>query len=234
MVVSRVNRAVGYLRVSTAEQVRDGVSLEAQEDRIRSWCSREGMILGEVFTDAGISGRKDDRPGLKAALEACKRGDTLVVYALSRLGRSTRHTLNTISALESRGVEFLSLTESFDGTRASGRLMIGVLALLGQFEAELIGERTSFALRHLKAQGRYTGGWVPYGFSLGENKQLIRIPEEQEVLALARRLRDAGHSLRAISSHLAERGLKPRTGSAFGPSQVARMVRQDSDRTLPH
>jgi DNA invertase Pin-like site-specific DNA recombinase len=219
-----VRQAIGYLRVSTASQVRDGISLEAQEERIRAWCAREGVPLTGVYSDAGVSGRRDDRPGLRAALEACKRGDTLVVYALSRLGRSTRHTLDTVSQLNARGVEFLSLSESFDGNRASGRLMLGVLALLGQFEAELIGERTSLALQHLKAQGRYTGGWLPFGYSLGENQILIPIPGEQEILDLARRLRWAGHSLRTISTLLADRGMRSRNGAAFAASQVARML----------
>lgn len=218
-----MRQAVGYLRVSTASQVRDGISLEAQEERIRAWCAREGVPLTAVYSDAGVSGRRDDHPGLRAALEACKRGDTFVVYALSRLGRSTRHTLDTVSQLNTRGVEFLSLSESFDGNRASGRLMLGVLALLGQFEAELIGERTSLALQHLKAQGRYTGGWLPFGYSLGENQILIPIPAEQEALAMAHRLRQAGHSLRTISALLAERGMRSRKGTAFAASQVARM-----------
>lgn len=77
-----MQRVVGYARVSTVEQATEGASLDAQADRIKLWCQREGATLVSLQVDRGLSGRSDDRPGLQAALEACKRGDILIVYAL--------------------------------------------------------------------------------------------------------------------------------------------------------
>ena len=78
-------RAIGYIRVSTAGQATDGVSLDAQTDRIRAWCDANGYTLADVFTDAGISGKRaDNRPGLRRALDAaCKQRAALVVYSLT-------------------------------------------------------------------------------------------------------------------------------------------------------
>ena len=88
-------RAVGYVRVSTAGQATDGVSMGAQTARIRTWCDANGYSLAETFTDAGISGKRaDNRPGLRRALDAaCKQRAALVVYSLSRLARSTRDAI---------------------------------------------------------------------------------------------------------------------------------------------
>ena len=91
-------RAIGYIRVSTAGQATEGVSIDAQTARIRAWCDCNGYSLADVFTDAGISGKRaDNRPGLRRALDAaCKRRAALVVYSLSRLARSTKFGLAAV------------------------------------------------------------------------------------------------------------------------------------------
>ena len=87
-------KATAYIRVSTAQQAEEGVSLEAQQARIAAYCMANGLELVNTFTDAGLSGKRaDNRPGLQAALEAvCNDGGILVVYSLSRLARSVGDT----------------------------------------------------------------------------------------------------------------------------------------------
>ena len=95
-------RAIGYIRVSTTRQAEEGVSIDAQTARIRAWCDANGYSLADVFTDAGISGkRQDNRPGLRKALDAaCKQRAALVVYSLSRLARSTRDAIEIASRVD--------------------------------------------------------------------------------------------------------------------------------------
>lgn len=136
---------IGYARVSTAEQ-----NLDLQQDALRkAGCER-------IFADTA-SGAKTDRPGLSEALAYLREGDVLVVWRLDRLGRSLAHLIETISALEARGVGFRSLTESIDTTTPGGRLIFHVFGALGQFERDLIRERTKAGLSAAAARGRKGG-----------------------------------------------------------------------------
>ena len=136
---------IGYARVSTAEQ-----DTALQTDALRkAGCER-------VFEDTA-SGVKSDRHGLAAALAYLRDGDVLAVWRLDRLGRSLPHLIETISALEARGVGFRSLTESIDTTTPGGRLIFHVFGALGQFERDLIRERTKAGLSAAAARGRKGG-----------------------------------------------------------------------------
>jgi len=109
-----------------------------------------------IFEDT-VSGVKADRHGLAAALTYLRDGDVLAVWRLDRLGRSLPHLIETISALEARGVGFRSLTESIDTTTSGGRLIFHVFGALGQFERDLIRERTKAGLAAAAARGRKGG-----------------------------------------------------------------------------
>ena len=136
---------IGYARVSTAEQ-----DTALQTDALRkAGCER-------VFEDTA-SGAKSDRLGVAAALAYLRDGDVLVVWRLDRLGRSLPHLIETIGALEARGVGFRSLTESIDTTTPGGRLIFHVFGALGQFERDLIRERTKAGLSAAAARGRKGG-----------------------------------------------------------------------------
>jgi len=131
---------IGYARVSTAEQ-----DTALQTDALRkAGCER-------VFEDTA-SGAKADRPGLADALAY-----VLAVWRLDRLGRSMPHLIETIGALEARGVGFRSLTEAIDTTTPGGRLIFHVFGALGQFERDLIRERTKAGLTAAAARGRKGG-----------------------------------------------------------------------------
>lgn len=137
--------AIGYARVSTSDQ-----NLAMQADAlVKAACDR-------VFEDTA-SGANADRPGLKAALDFVREGDVLTVWKLDRLGRSLPHLIETVSKLDARGVGFRSLTESIDTTTPGGRLIFHVFGALGQFERDLIRERTRAGLEAAAARGRHGG-----------------------------------------------------------------------------
>lgn len=137
---------IGYARVSTAEQ-----DLALQLDALHA------VGATRIFEDRGVSGAKTERPGLNAALSFLRDGDTLVVWKLDRLGRSMTHLLQTVADLEGRGVGFRSLTESVDTTTPTGRLVFHIFGALGQFERDLIRERTNAGLTAAAARGRKGG-----------------------------------------------------------------------------
>lgn len=136
---------VGYARVSTAEQ-----NLDLQRNALT------GAGCEDVFEDRA-SGAKAERPGLAAALGHLRRGDTLVVWKLDRLGRSMAHLIETVRKLGTKGVGFRSLTEGVDTTTPGGTLVFHIFGALAQFERDLIRERTSAGLKAAEARGRKGG-----------------------------------------------------------------------------
>jgi len=220
-------KAIGYTRVSTAQQVDDGVSIDAQIARIRAWCAANGYDLVEVFTDAGLSGsRADNRPALQSAIEAaCSEKAALVVYSLSRLARSTRDAINISERLDKAGADLVSLSEHLDTTSAAGKMVFRMMAVLAEFERDQVAERTSAAMRYKQSKNEYIGGGVPFGFSLHDDGvQLVEDPVEQETINLTRALRRQGWSYGSIADELQRRGYTSRRGGPFSAKAISRMV----------
>jgi DNA invertase Pin-like site-specific DNA recombinase len=143
---------IGYMRVSKA----DGSQvLDLQRDALLA----VGVSERHLYSDTA-SGKKDDRPGLAASLQALREGDTLVVWKLDRLGRSLRHLVNVVHDLTSRGVGLKVLTgrgAAIDTTTPAGKLVFGIFASLAEFERDLISERTLAGLASARARGRKGG-----------------------------------------------------------------------------
>ena len=135
---------IGYARVSTTEQYT-ALQIDAL---CHAGCQR-------VFEDTA-SGVKAERPGLTAALAYLREGDVLTVWRLDRLGRSLSHLIETVDTLQARGAGLRSLTENIDTTTAGGLLIFHVFGALGQFERDLIRERTKAGLS-AAARGRKGG-----------------------------------------------------------------------------
>jgi site-specific DNA recombinase len=226
MPTNTTTRAVAYVRVSTEKQADAGVSLEAQQAKVRAYASLYDLELVDVVVDAGVSAKTLDRPGLSRVLSMVKRGevDAVVVMKLDRLTRRVADLGELVERYFQRAA-LLSVSEQIDTRTAAGRLVLNVLASVAQWESEAIGERTSAALQHKQAKGEFIGGVVPYGYALAaDGVCLVEVEAEQAVVREARELRASGLSLRQVGARLAERGLMARSGRPFAVSMVARMV----------
>ena len=214
--------AILYYRVSTDQQAREGVSLDAQASRARAWCEAHGYTVTGEYQDAGITGsRMDIRPGLQTALDhVAKIGGALVTYSLSRLARSTADTLTIAKRLEKHGADLVSLSESIDTTSAAGKMVFRMLAVLNEFERDLISERTRTALAHKRSKGERISGRIPFGFDLVEDGKLVENAAEQEAIGLIHSLRSKGYSLRAICEELHRRGITTKTGAKWSPQMI--------------
>lgn len=143
---------IGYARVSKADGSQ---TVDLQMDELLA----AGVGKKHVYEDHA-SGQRDDRPGLESCLKALRKGDTLVVWKLDRLGRNLTHLVNMIDDLNNRGVALKVLRghgASIDTTTASGKLVFGIFAALAEFERELISERTKAGLAAARARGRRGG-----------------------------------------------------------------------------
>jgi DNA invertase Pin-like site-specific DNA recombinase len=136
---------IGYARVSTGEQ-----TLDLQLDALRA------AGCGKLYTETA-SGAKADRPVLDEVLSYVRKGDTLVVWRLDRLGRSLKHLIEVVAVLSERGIGFKSLTEQIDTTTPGGKLVFHVFGALAEFERDLIRERTHAGLAAARARGRLGG-----------------------------------------------------------------------------
>ena len=136
---------IGYARVSTQDQ-----NLDLQNDALNNaGCEK-------IYTDK-MSGAKTDRPGLEKILGFIRKGDTLVVWKLDRLGRSLKHLIQVMQLLDGRGVYFRSVQESLDTSTPGGKLIFHVFGALAEFERDIIRERTLAGLASARARGRVGG-----------------------------------------------------------------------------
>lgn len=136
---------IGYARVCTDDQ-----NLDLQHDALKA------AGCADIYSDK-ISGTKAQRPELDNALRALRRGDTLVVWRLDRLGGSLKHLVDLVIDLEKRGVALESLTESIDTKTATGRMVAQLFEVLAEFERNLISERTKAGIKAARARGRNGG-----------------------------------------------------------------------------
>ena len=219
-------KTVGYVRVSTDKQAEQGVSLEAQEAKIRAMATVHGTDLSEVIVDGGESAKSLNRPGMTKLLAMVDASDVQVVIVakLDRLTRSVKDLCELLERFERRGVCLVSVAESLDTGSAAGRLVLNIMTAVSQWEREAIGERTRDALRHKRNQGQRTGN-IPYGSRLaGDGEHLEPDPVEQVALREIRRLRDEGTTLRGIAAALNHKALRTRRGTLWRLESVARIL----------
>lgn len=212
-------RALGYVRVSTEEQARSGLGLEAQERAIRTAAEHRGWDLADVIIDAGVSGSKSDRPGLTDALARMRRheADYLIVAKLDRLSRSVRDGADVIDQANRQGWALVDLGSGVDMSTPAGEMVAGVLLSAAQYERRLIGVRTREGLAEAKARGVKLGQQTAYSDAL-----LERI----------RGMRDSGMSLRAIAQALTMEGVATAKGGAWHASSVRSVLNSERVREL--
>jgi len=221
-------KAIGYVRVSTEEQAADGVSLAAQEAKIKAYADLYDLDLVEIIVDAGQSAKTLDRPGIKRALEMLtdKKADGLLVAKLDRLTRSVADLNRLIERFfsEKAGRLLWSVADAIDTRTAAGRLVLNILASVSQWEREAIAERTRDALRHKKALGQRVGS-VPFGSRLAaDGITLEPEPAEREIMDLVAELRRSGLSIRGIVAEMNSRGVLTKEGGKWHIATVQRVL----------
>lgn len=213
-------KAIGYTRVSTGEQADSGSSLDEQRDRIEAWAEREGYDV-EVLTDAGISGRRDDRPNLAAALNA--EAEAFVVAKLDRLGRGARYLLELFERFEAHGVRFVALSDGIDTSTMGGKTIMRFLAVIAETESDNIAERNRMAATALHRQGRYNGP-APIGYRF-EDALLVVIPGEAGVVRRIFAEYVGGRNLSQIARGLNADGIPTKRGGCWRQGTLGDLIR---------
>jgi len=218
-----MTKAIGYIRVSTEKQADHGVSIEAQTEKLKAYAMLYDIDLVDLVIEQG-SAKCLQREGLQSALSRLEAGEAeaLIVVKLDRLTRSVAD-LGKLVDTYFQNFALLSVGEQIDTRSAAGRLVLNVLASVSQWEREVIGERTSAAMQHMRNQNQYTGGKPPYGYDLVDG-ELIENENEQQVIKLVAKYKAAGLSYRKIAAIIDEAGHKSRTGKQLSAMSVSRMA----------
>jgi DNA invertase Pin-like site-specific DNA recombinase len=227
-----LRKVVGYLRVSTTEQV-EGFGLDVQRKAIEEYCRKRRLRLVDVLSDEGQSGSNglDRRVGLAEALALVERGDVkgIVVYRLDRLARDLLLQETVMGRMRSAGAVVLSVTEpDVDSDDATRVLVRQVLGAISQYERAVIKGRMMAGKAAKVATGGYGGGRPAFG-KVAKDKSLVDDVDERQTIELIRRLRDKGLSLRQIAEHLEQAGLHSKSGQHWFPTQVKRVLDRISD-----
>jgi len=226
-------KAVGYIRVSTEEQVRKGISLEVQEDKVKKYADLHNLRLTEIIRDEGRSGKDLEREGMQKIISLCqeRKANHLIVYKLDRL---TRRTLDLLTLVEEifkpNKVQFHSITERVDTSTAQGKFFLTITGAMAQMERDLISERTKEALRYKISQGGNVGS-PPLEF-LAEDKKFSRIDGEFEVVEHIKRLKRKGLSLRQIANRLNEKGIPTKRAGKWYAGTVRYILRNSRYREV--
>jgi len=214
-----MKKAIGYIRVSTIKQKDKGTSLEAQQAKMQAWADYNDFDL-QVINGGGKSakGKISDRKLAEQAIgQAIEQKAALVVYSLSRITRSTKEAICLCERLEAAGCDLISLSENIDTTTAAGKMVFRMMAVMAEFERDVISERTAEALKHLKANGKRVGT-IPYGRMLhseatAKDKMLAPCPKELKMIDDMKQKREGGMTLRQIRTWLKEMNVKNRKGN---------------------
>jgi site-specific DNA recombinase len=214
-----MKKAIGYVRVSTEKQVSEGVSIDAQVERIKAWALINDYELVEVYFDEGISGATfSKREGINKALANVEKGMAFVCYSLSRVSRHLEDTLMIGKIIQNAGADLVSLTEQIDTTTASGKMIFNLFGVLNQFERDQVAERTRTAMQFLKANNKaYTH--PPYGFDR-RGDDFVENEAEKRVIELMLELRQKGYGHRKIATHLNKNAIYAKNGGLWHPKTV--------------
>ena len=179
-----------YARVSTNEQ-----TVAPQLDALEAYATARGFDVVDVYTDEGISGSKDRRPALDEMMSKAKRRsfDAIAIVKLDRLARSTRHLTQLAAELEAWGVDLIVLDQGVDTSTPSGKLLFAILGAIGEFELDLIRERTRAGMRAAQRRGKRIGRPRAY---LDRVKLLQGAQRGESISALSRELGVSRHVVR--------------------------------------
>ena len=225
---------LAYTRVSTSEQAAEGLSLEAQANRLRAYCASRGQQC-HLIEDAGVSARLplSRRPGGAELLQMVSEGQASGVAALrlDRLFRDAADCLTVTRGWDDLGVGLHCLDLGIDTSTPAGRAFLTVAAAFAEMERSVIAERTREGLRAAKIQGVRLGG-VPYGFQRGLERDddgrlpWFELPSEQAVIRRIQKARKKGKSYRQIAAELNEDGIPAHRGGQWAASAVLRVERR--------
>ena len=225
--MTKSNTAYAYTRVSTENQCKeDKYGLETQLKDIQAFAKQNNIQIIEQFTDAGISGAKENRPALNDLLDAVKNNkiDVVIVAKLDRIARDLMFQLWIEKELKKHNVELISVAEPMNSNDATGMLFRQIIGAFAEFEKSRINERMTSGRRQKAQKGKYSGGRPALGYTADKNsKSLVIDNKKADIILLTIDLRAKNLSYEAIASKLNSLGHTTALNKQFTKMQVKRI-----------
>ncbi len=224
-----MKKAAIYVRVSTLNQVEEGHSIEAQIEKGQNFCKARGFELYDIYADKGISGKSlENRFEIQRLLRDVdsQKIDVVIVWKISRLGRNQLEVHTLIKGFGDKGVDVISISEGIDTTNGTGKLLVGILASVAEFERETIIENVKLGMEERARKGLKNGGKL-LGYrtvGVGKEARLEVVESEAEIVKLIFQRYTEGRGYRAIASELNEMGLRTKRGNYFNVCGVSTIL----------
>jgi len=169
-----------YVRVSTEEQAKEGLSIDAQIDKCKSFCKARDWTVFKIYKDAGYSAGSLNRPALELLSRDAQeqKFDIILVYKIDRFSRKLRDLIMVLDDLKEKKINFTSVTEQIDTTSAMGEAFFQIIGVFAQLERGLVKERVELAFDRKIKIGESIQR-APFGY-VYKNKKLIPDPENSE------------------------------------------------------
>ena len=222
---AEINKIAIYTRVSTEDQAKEGFSLDAQLDKLRSYCKARDWIIAGEYIDDGYSGRNVKRPAYYQMLEELDNWDILLVIKMDRIHRNSKNFMLMMEDLKIQGKEFVSMTESLDTSTAMGRFVMDIIQRIAQLESEQIGERVYIGMEQkAKTNGGILGFNIPYGYNYENSKLIINDNEASQVKKIFKLYLD-GYSMKKISGMLNEKKIPTKQNKNWGSQTISTILK---------
>ncbi len=218
-------KAAIYARVSTEDQAKKGFSLEAQVQKLKSYCKARGWKPIKEYVDDGYSGRDENRPRYREMLNERGQWDLILVLKMDRIHRNSMNFATMMDRLNSWDKGFASVQESFDSTTAMGRFVMDIIQRIAQLESEQISERVKIGMTQKAKLGEgYLGFNIPYGYDY-RNGKLIPNSKEAKIVKNIFQLYLSGMSIGKIVKYLNEQGIQTKRGKSWGKQTIAKILK---------
>ena len=199
-----------YTRVSTSMQV-DGYSLDAQRDKLRKYAEYEDMVVAGEYSDEGFSGKniqgRHEFQRMLQDIQDCKDGvEYVLVFKLSRFGRNAADVLNSLQLMQDFGVNLICVEDGIDSSKDSGKLMISVLSAVAEIERENIRTQTMAGREQKAREGKWNGGFAPYGYCLEKGELLIAEDEVDVIRTIFDRYIHTNDGVSGVAKYLNRQG----------------------------
>jgi len=214
-------RVAIYTRVSTEDQAKEGFSLDAQLDKLRSYCKARDWIIAYEYIDDGYSGRNVKRPAYIRMMQETEKWDILLVIKMDRIHRNSKNFMLMMEELKKNKKEFVSMSESLDTSTAMGRFVMDIIQRIAQLESEQIGERVYIGMEQkAKTNGGTLGFNIPYGYDYIEGSLIINNLEAKIVKNIFN-MYLKGLSMKRISDELNLDNIPTKLNKTWGAQTVS-------------
>ena len=218
-------RAAIYTRVSTEDQAKEGFSLDAQLEKLKSYCNaRDWEIAGE-YIDDGYSGRYVKRPAYNRMMEEINKWDAILVIKMDRIHRNSKNFMMMMEYLKKEEKEFVSMSESLDTSTAMGRFVMDIIQRIAQLESEQIGERVYVGMEQkAKTNGGVLGFNIPYGYDYSNGKLTINNNESENVKNIFQNYLN-GISMKKIAEELNLKSIPTKLNKVWGIQTISLILK---------